>query len=345
MGEPFLPPTFFKGDLQDLEQWFFCELTRLAGPRFVNGEEHVWKVVTTYLREHGGAWGNLTDNEFLQIKSAILKLAIQTSHMVGVSVPPDVERKLTGWGWSPRDVRDFPGWAYRVALIKALIESGQIQRFSELVKAAQSHPLSEAERQAIEAACTLGLKNLKPVYDAAGTLIEGEALEKEKEQLRDLLIEALIQRTSPLKLAREMFRVDKIAGIYRDFERVARTEMANCFHYGSFRADQISGKFGDNDIVYRTSRPQACKLCIMLYTGSHGTPKLYRVQELLQETTPPIRVSGRGDKLYRAVIGVSHPDCLCSPWSKYYGEVSDRLFQQFAPQYLETRKRYRLHVS
>jgi len=141
-----------------------------------------------------------------------------------------------------------------------------------------------------------------------------------------------------------MFQVDKTAGIYRDFERVARTEMANCFHYGSFRADQMSSKFGDNDIVYRTARPDGCKLCLTLYTGSNGTPKLYTVQELLKETTPLIKVSGRGSKLYHAAIGVSHPDCLCSPWSKYHGEVSNRIFQRFAPQYLEARKRYRLEI-
>jgi len=197
MGEPFLPPKFSKNELQDFERWFFRELTRLAGPRFVNGQEQVWQMVTTYLKEHGGACGDLTDSEFLQIKSAIFKLGLQTSHMVGVIVPPDVERKLTGWGWSLKDVRDFPGWAYRVALIKALIESGEIQNFTGLVKAAESHPLSEAERQATQAARTIGLKNLKPVYDAAGTLIEGAALEKERERLRPLLIEALIQRTNP----------------------------------------------------------------------------------------------------------------------------------------------------
>src|SRR5437870_2058967 len=119
--EPFLPPKLSKDDLQDFEQWFFRELTRLAGTRFINGQEHVWQVVTTYLKDQGGAWDKLTDNEFLQIKSAIFKLDIQTSHMVGVLVPPDVERSLTGWGWSTKDVRDFPGWAYRVALIKALV--------------------------------------------------------------------------------------------------------------------------------------------------------------------------------------------------------------------------------
>jgi hypothetical protein len=91
--------------------------------------------------------------------------------MVGVRVSPGVETRLATWGWSRNEIRDFPGWAYRVALIKALIESRQIQHFSELLKAAQSHPLSEAVRQAIEFARAIGLKNLKPVYDGNGNLI------------------------------------------------------------------------------------------------------------------------------------------------------------------------------
>lgn len=345
MAEPFFPPKLAKDKLQDFEQWFLCQLTNLAGTPFVNAHEHVWQVVMTYLRNHARVCGELQDSEFYQIKSAIFSEGIQTSRAVGISISRDLETKLTSWGWSRKDIRDFPGWAYRVAVIKALVESGEIQSFPGLVEAARSHPLSEAERQAIEAARTIGLKNLKPVYDAAGTLIEGEALEKEKERLRPLLIEAIIQRKSPLKLAREMFLEDKPVGIYRDFERLAETEIANCFQYASFRADQISGQFGDNDIVFRIPRPQACKLCITLYVGSDGTPRLYTVQELLAETTPLIKVSGRGRKLYRAAIGVGHPNCLCSAWQKYHGEASNEPFRQFAPQYIEAREKYRLDES
>ena len=192
--------------------------------------------------------------------------------MVGIPVSPDVKRRLVTWGWSPEDIRDFPGWAYRIALIKSLIESGRIQRFSEILKVAQSHPVSEAERLAIEFARTVGLKNLKPVYTTAGILVDGEALEKEKERLRPLLIEAIIKRHNPLQLAREMFLEDKKVGIYRDFERVARTEMANCFHHGSFTANRITGKLADNDLVFRIPRPQACKLCISLCIGPAEDP-------------------------------------------------------------------------
>jgi hypothetical protein len=142
-----------------------------------------------------------------------------------------------------------------------------------------------------------------------------------------------------------MFHVDKAWGIYRDFERVARTELANCFHHGSFAADRISGKFADSDLVFRIPRPQACKLCILFYIGLGGTPRLYKVQDLLEEATPLIRVSGRGARPHRALIGVNHPNCLCSSWQKYWGNVSDQLFRMNAAPYRQARRQLGLPVE
>lgn len=344
MEEPFLPPKFSKAYLQEFEQWLLSRLEVFAGPRIEDGQEHVWQVVNAFLKECSEGLRTLTNSELLQVKSAIFKLGTQTSYMVGVRVSREVDTRLASWGWTPKEIHDFPGWAYRVALIKALVESGQIQHFSELLKAAQSYPLSETARQAIEFARTVGLKNLKPVYDGNGNLIQGETLDKEKERLRRLLVEALVEGTNAIKLARKMYGADKAVGIYRDFERVARTEMANCVHHGSFAADRISGKFTDNDLVFRIPRPQACKLCISLNIGLGGTPRLYKVKDLVEEATPLIRVSGRGAKRYRALIGVNHPNCTCSGWQKYWGAASDMQFHQFAARYIEAQARYRIEL-
>lgn len=339
-----LPPKLSRDYVQSFERWFVAELQEWRPPNG-NGQEQVWRTIEAYLKRQGGVFADLTASQLAQLKSAFFKLGIQTSHLAGVEVPPDLDRRLKGWGWSQREIRDFRGWAYRVAVIKAVIESGEVQDFQGLVRATQSHPLLEAERQAIEVARTIGLENLQPVYNATGNVIQGEALQEEKQRLKQLLVEALIQSEHPLKLAREMYKVEKPYGIFRDFERVARTEMANCFSHGSFRADRISGKFADNDMVYRISRPQACKLCISLYTSPEGTPRLYRVRDLSAATTAFIRIPGKGRKLYRAVIGITHENCLCSPWQKFWGEAQRPLFKESAPQYLEARKRYQLDLS
>ena len=342
MEQPFLPPKLSKAYFHEFDGWLWAKLENFAKPMIENGQEHLWRVVAGFLAESGDGWGNLTNDELRQLKATIFEVGVQTSYMVGIGIPRDIDKGLADWGWSAKEIRNFPGWAYRIALIRFLIISKRIQRFSELLGAALSHPLSEADREAIEFARNEGFKNLKPIYDAAGRLVEGESLEEEKERLRPLLIAAIIESKSPLSLARKMFLEEKAAGIFRDFERVARTELANCFHHGQFRADRIAGKFAESDFVFRIPRPQACKLCLSLYVEPSGTPRLYKLKDLLEETTDAGRISGRGKKLYRASIGVSHPNCLCSSWQKYWGEISDQMFQPSASSYMEARARYRL---
>jgi hypothetical protein len=186
---------------------------------------------------------------------------------------------------------------------------------------------------------------LMPVYDKAGRLIRGRALQRERDMLRDLAVNAIATRTHPLVTAREMFQAENANDIFRDFERIARTEISNAFSNGAFRADRLSGKFAHSDLVYRITRPNACKICLALYTNPDGTPRLYRVRDLERGTTPQIDVGVRTRRLYRAVIGATHPNEMCSDWQKYYGEVDQQLWRQFADRYRAGREEVGLEVA
>jgi hypothetical protein len=342
MAEPFVPPKFSRTELEEFRQWFTRELASLSGPRFLNGRIHVWRVIKLCLRKHKDAFPTPGTRNLLRLKRAIFELGIQTSHLVGIDIPNDVGAMLERWGWTEKEIRNFPGWAYRTAVIKKLIDSGPIGDFAELIQAGASHPLSEAEKRAIEIARRSAMEDLEPVYDSTGQLVQGDRLEREKGRLRRIIVEALVKRKHPLAVAREMYKVEKTEGIFRDFEQLAITEIASAFSKGSFQAERKAGKFRDDDLVYRISRPQACKLCLALYVNSDGTPRLYRVSDLEQGTTPLIDVGGNGRNLYRAIIGSTHPACLCSPWSKYWGAANDSTFREFAPQYRAARSKYRL---
>lgn len=336
-GEP-MPEAF--------DEWFLNQLARRATRRFINAQTHIWRVVEDYLTQHGGTFANLTPGQLQTLEHTMFDLGLaHTSHMVGIHVDEAVARRLRRWGWTAQEVVDFPGLAYRFALIRDLISSGRVRTFEEIIRAAMAHPVSEAERQAINIARAESLNLLMPVYDRAGRLIRGRALQREKDLLRGLVVRGIEQRIHPLALARDMINSEGAGGIFRDFERIARTEIASAYSNGAFRDDRASGKFADADRVYRITRPNACKICLSLYTNPDGTPRLYRVRDLERGTTPEIDIGVRVPRLYRAVIGATHPNEMCSDWQKYWGEISDELFRLNAAPYRAGRDQIGLAVQ
>lgn len=333
-------------DVEDFEQWFLRELQGRARRRFVTAREHIWNVIEGYLRQNGGVFSRLSSDQLLELERTLFELGhAHTASMLGIAVQPELRRRLLRWGWTSTEVLDLPGLAYRFALIYDAIENARITNFDQLVALAQAHPLTEAERNAIQAARASGLQLLRPVFDASGRLMLGRILQREREALTRQVVGAIEHRQHPFALGRDMFRQAQAEGIFRDFERIARTEIANDFSRGSFQADRESGKFQNNDLVYRVTRPQACKICLALYTNPDGTPRLYRVRDLENGNTPRIDIGVRVERIYQARIEQAHPNCLCAPWMKYYGEPSDRLFERAAPQYRAARQEVRLNVS
>jgi len=333
-------------DGERFEEWFLKELYDRSRSRFTDARDNIWHVVEQYLRQHGGTFARLKPEQLLELERTLFEAGLaHTSHMVGIQVDEATRKKLKLWGWKDQEILDFPGWAYRFALIRSLIEQNKIRNFAELLRAAMAHPLSRAEQYAIDLARTAALTQLRPIFDSAGRLIIDEALKREQEALRTMVVSALEKRTHPFVLGREMFKMERAEGIFRDFERVARSEISNNFASGSWQADKSSGKFGDNDLVFRITRPQACRLCISLFVNPNGTPRLYRVRDLEQGTTPEIDIGVRKERKFRATIQPPHANCMCPPWSRYWGESSDKLFRRFAPRYIEGRKQLGLPIQ
>lgn len=330
---------------EDFEDWFLNELSRRARLRFASARVHIWRVIEDYLRQRGGVFARLSDEQIADLQQAIFDLGMaHTSRMVGISVDPAVARRLQRWRWTAEEVQDFPGLAYRFGLIRDLIEKRQIQDFPTLVRMAQAHPMTEPERQAVKVARQSALSQLTPVFSAAGKLLVGAALKREREALQRQVVGGLARRQHPFALARDMFAMEGDTN-FRDFERIARTEMANSFSWGSWQADRTSGKFGNGDYVYRITRANGCKICLALFTNPDGTPRLYNVKDLENETTPKIDVGIRVKRFFQAGIGQPHPNCLCGPWNKYYKGISDSNFKEFAPNYVEGRKRFHLETA
>ncbi len=328
----------------EFEEWFLKELFRRSRRHFSGARDQMWRIVERYLRSKGGLLSRLTPEEMAQLERILFEAGLaHTSHMVGISVRDAIRRHLERWGRNSTEILDLPGWAYRFAVLREVVESRKVG-FDDLVRAAASHPLSEAEVQAIAIARQRALNALQSIFNQAGRLMTDEVLKREQELLRRMVVEALEERKHPLTLARDMFKVEAQEGLFRDFERVARTEIADTFAQGAFEADRKSGKFEDDGLVYRTPRAAGCKICLALFSLPDGTPRLYRVKDLEEGTAPAINIGVRKERLYRATVGIPHPNCLCSPWLKYH-EAMRPLLEQFAPRYREGRQRLNLEVK
>lgn len=326
--------------LEQLQQWLISELQEAAKAPWIAAQDHLWAVVAAYLKQTSP---RLDAGEIAALREAMFGRGIQSSWLVGILPAAAIGLKLESWCWTQRDIANLPGWAYRLFMIRTLIEAGETS-FSVLIEAIRSHPLSEADREALEFARNYALDDLVPVYDADGRLVEGQRLTDEKQRLRKLVVNALAKRDHPLKLSRAMYKSGKAAGIFRDYEELAITEVANCFQHGSFKANQLAGRFRDQDLVYRLPRPQGCALCLCLYLEPNGTPRLFQVRELWEGKTKAITLPGQTN-LHRVEIGVAHGGCLCAGWIKYHPEAMPKLFERHRRKYLEARRRHQLPVS
>ena len=124
----------------------------------------------------------------------------------------------------------------------------------------------------------------------------------------DTLKEGLIKKEMATKLASQLR--DKTGDLYRDWRRVAITEITNTMNMGL--ADRI---IADNTerkpsqiYVYKSVilDSRLCKECRRLYLESDGiTPKVYTLEELQANGTN----IGLKPKEWKAIIGATHPHC------------------------------------
>lgn len=83
-----------------------------------------------------------------------------------------------------------------------------------------------------------------------------------------------------------------------DMDRLLQTEMHTYFQQG-----QMLGVPGD-EWVYKIPRPTACAHCMRLHLSKSGSPKLYRLSEVMSNSN-----WGRPAYLWKFTIGPVHPWC------------------------------------
>lgn len=114
----------------------------------------------------------------------------------------------------------------------------------------------------------------------------------------DAEVIANLRTAAKLQLIGELRNIGK--RMTSDADKVVQTEMAAYFQQG-----QISQMTGETE-VYKVPRPTACKHCFRLHLNPEGSPRIYKLSEVLGNAN-----EGMPAYAWMFTIGPVHPYCYC----------------------------------
>lgn len=249
-------------------------------------------------------------------RAAIAKL-IRDHHAVlsarvGATLPaetPEIDALIAG---RQIDLEPLLEEAYRHGLLSA--EHGAFRSLTELRKKIKSAPkLTELEVAAAAAArMSAGtyIQNIgqKVAHDFTAMSLNEEAELRRKyiATVRDETAGAIERREGWQRLASNL--AHSTDDWERDMRRVAATELVHAHQEGF--ANTLIKREGTDVLVYRQPDAAACRHCTRLYltSGPGSTPKIFRLQELLDNGTNV----GKKANGWDPVVGATHPWCGCT---------------------------------
>lgn len=176
-----------------------------------------------------------------------------------------------------------------------------------IVRDALTIPLTNQDRAALE-----------HVRRRAAVWIAGPS-ERLRREMGRAVYHAVEHRQGHRELAAKLAELADHPGVNNDFERVARTELAQAHNVGAYQGlKQQTGAFGDNDPwVYKFVSPGACVDCRRIW-GSPGDPTRYKLSAIEAREAAGGNM-GRPRAEWGPVIGPVHPNCTEGPlqyWTK-----------------------------
>lgn len=291
------------------ERWFFEQLYRSATEGFRDSAEAVWRVLDQLLARRGVSAPS--ELEYWDLQRALFDVSRATvARMAGLHVATDVAQRLTALGWSAPEILEFPVLAYRMGLIWERLKDTKPAQWNEVLKMARSVPLSSQERGAVDYLRRRAGVWLQPIFDDVGQVWTAE---RELIPLRRILEPGVSQGRNWKELSQELREAERAQGVFRDVDRVIRTELAEARARGSWAVD--SKGWTQETKLFRVTQPHACKGCLRLYRAQDGSPKLYTMAEVLAaDALGPNRGSWRD---WHVVVGATHPRCVCAPFQEW----------------------------
>jgi hypothetical protein len=293
----------------DFEEWFLRRLFEVSRENFVDSQQAIWGVLDDLLRARGVEIPSQLDQ--WELGRTLFDLThASTAHMVGLRVPADVTHRLTELGWKAPEVLDFPALAYRMGLIYHELQASAPTTWPRLLELTEARPLSAVEQLAVDAARSRAGVWLRPIFDDTGHVWTAE---RELEPLRELTSRAIAERRGYRAAARELGKTNRAQGIFRDTERVMRTEIATANGQANW-ADQ-SKRWETETKIYRPTTATPCRDCLRLYKLPDGMPRLYTRAEVEAESAKGPNTGPRDT--WGPRIGPTHVNCCCPPWQTW----------------------------
>lgn len=317
------------------DQWYMETLLAEAMRTSTSLREGMLRVMLDLVRRYGG---DLTDPGVIeQLERALMDCRLAVRWSLAHPLPPAVEARLRAAGFSDQDVLDWPGLAYRFGLIEAeLAELAPGFSWDHVLTLARRVPLLPGDQEAIDYAREKVAQHLTPLLARDPQRLVAEALDRERAMVRTMTASAVRREIGAPEFARELYRALNADTTWRDYDRLARTELHDARLHGAFVAEERAKGWGPDTLVYRSLSAKPCNACLTLYKQPDGRPRLYTVAQVREgEAQGPNRGPWQD---WHIRVGPTHPNCLDSPWLTYRPELSG-LFAREAPMWHETFKR------
>lgn len=238
--------------------------------------------------------------------NAVMKLT------VGTGKPSD---RLVSSLDIPSSVRDLISSSYLYGKAGTISESrlasltpAQVEKILADIKVT---PAEQASIDALRSKTSLYIDKLKQNIT---TNVLASAMDSDLqmwEAVRDVVPGAIAQHHPINQVAAELR--DKSGDMFRDWHRVAQTEMWGAKCQGEvesiLRGESPMSKDGANTEVYIKPAPDACSKCKQLYLERDGiTPRVFSLAELLSNGNN----NGKKQADWTASIPPLHPNCRCT---------------------------------
>jgi len=253
----------------------------------------------------------LTKKQLKQIEEVVKRrfLAFRYEHLGELNLSVAEIDQLKRAGILRSTVTNFSGDAYALGRIVSQVGTTESLSLSydDLKKMVLKMPRTAVEDKAIEYANNHAGEYIQGIADdllkdvrTASARSTGEALRAVRDGVKD----AIKDRKTISELKTDLF--GRIDNRFRDWQRVAHTEMTSSIQNGVYDDIRSSSPKGADQLVFKRPSPDACSHCKRLYLESDGvTPRIFKMSELED--------SNIGKKVadWTPTIGPIHPWCQC----------------------------------
>ena len=239
-----------------------------------------------------------------------------------------VMKRLKAKGLVAETTFSFPANAYAMQRVIDVLETAGRDTakvsFAKMLSMAQKVPLTRFEKDQIaylERSAAARVTGLGEGIAASlrGTAEAGSQIQRYRGLIKETAKEGVLNRWGWQNLSSELGR--RTGDWARDWDRIARTELQNA-QIDSTVAKVIRDNKGEDPLVYKRPRMDACRYCMELYTrdGNPEHPRVFRLSALIANGTNV----GRKVGAWKPTKDTAHPNCSCV-LGEYVGTVSGEM--------------------